>query len=169
MASYSVDNYSVRQWSSRSTGPENTGIPITGIFLYEGDERRGQIYFYPDGLELRPPVYNGEKNQILLSFGMCQYQGTVAMLDRGPVRIFYNSTSDSGIASVRVPQLDPELGEAAPEADEAAPEDGETVPEVDGQGVPEAVEAAPEDGEAIPVVDEVVTEVEEFVSVDEPK
>ena len=109
MTSYFVDNYSVRQWSSRSTGLENTGIPITSIYLFEGDERRGQICFYPDGLELRPPVQNADKNQILLSFGMCQYQGTVAMLDRGLVRIFYNSPSDAGIASVRVPQSVPEI------------------------------------------------------------
>jgi hypothetical protein len=154
MASYTVDNYAVRQWSSRSTGLENTGIPITGIYLYEGDERRGQIYFYPDGLELRPPAHNADKNQIMLSFGMCQFQGTVAMLERGLVRIFYNSISDSGIASVRLPQLAWEIGEAALEVDGAVLEVDEAVPQAD---------------EAAPKVDEAAPEADEAASIDVPE
>lgn len=112
MASYLIDNYSIRQWSSRSAGQGSAGVALTGIYLYEGDVRRGQVYFYPDTVALQPPIHREDKQQILLSFNMSQFPGTLAMLEQGPVTLFFNSVTDAGIATVRVPPTDLVIGEA---------------------------------------------------------
>lgn len=112
MAKYLVDNFSIRQWSSRSTEQGSSGVALTGIYLYEGNVRRGQVYFYPDTVELRPPVHRRDKHQILLSFNMSQLSGTLAMLERGPATLFYNSVTDAGITTVRVAPVVPVIGEA---------------------------------------------------------
>lgn len=112
MASYIIDNYAVRQWSSRSPEQASNGVALSGIYLYNGDDRRGQIYFYPDNVGLRPPTYREDKHQILLSFSMSQFSGTLAMLEQGPVTVFFNSVTDAGITTVRVPPTAPTIGTA---------------------------------------------------------
>ena len=112
MASYLIDNYSIRQWSSRSPEQASNGVALAGIYLYKGDARRGQVYFYPDGVELRPPTYREDKHQILLNFNMSQLPGTITMLEQGLVTVFYNSETDAGLTTVRVPPVETAIGEA---------------------------------------------------------
>ena len=112
MASYLIDNYSIRQWSSRSAEQASSGVAFAGIYLYNGDVRRGQVYFYPDGVDLLPPTLREDKHQILLNFNMSQLPGTLTMLEQGPVTVFFNSVTDAGLTTVRVPPKGQAIGEA---------------------------------------------------------
>ena len=102
MAEYLIDNYAIRQWSSRSTNRPDSGVVVAGIYLYEGDMRRGHIYFYAGESELRAPIHRQSEEQILLNFNLSQFEGTLAMLaSDAPIHLFYHSAGDAGLVAKR--------------------------------------------------------------------
>ena len=104
MVEYKIDNFALRQWSSRSTAMGSAGVAVAGIYLFEGNQYRGYVYFYPDGTDLRAPVHRAEQKQIQLCFNLCQLDSTLRMLtDHSPVTLYFQSQTDAGLKVGRDP------------------------------------------------------------------
>ena len=104
MAQYNVDGYALRLWSSRPTTNLSPGTAVAGIYLYTGNTYRGYVYFFPDGTELAPPVYDAANGRIFLHFSLSQFQATMDMLrHEEPIFIYYTSPTNAALRSGREP------------------------------------------------------------------
>lgn len=110
MAQFKVDGYALRLWSSRATTHLNAGVAVAGIYLYEGDTYRGYVYFFPDGTQLAPPVFDDEKGRVFLHLNLSQFQAAMNILrNEEPIFIFYGSESHAALFSGREPVGEAEL------------------------------------------------------------
>ena len=104
MPSFNVDSYSVRMWSSRPTTNLSPGTAVAGIYLYEGNNYRGYVYFFPDGTELAPPVYHSSSNRAFLHFNLSQFYATVELLrNEKPIYLYYFSPTNAGLYTGKEP------------------------------------------------------------------
>jgi hypothetical protein len=104
MATYKIDGYSVRMWSSRPTTNLSPGVAVAGIYLYQGNQYRGYVYFFPDGTALAPPVFHSSTNQAFLHFNLSQVHATMEMLRaEDPVYLYYQSPTNAGLNTGKEP------------------------------------------------------------------
>jgi hypothetical protein len=100
MPEFPVDGYAFRQWSSRPTTNLNPGVAVAGVYLYQGANYRGYIYFFPDGTPLAAPVYDAANGRVFLHVNLSQFQGTMEMLrTEKPLYVYYNDVSNAALRS----------------------------------------------------------------------
>lgn len=104
MPAYNIDSYSVRMWSSRPTTDLSAGVAVAGIYLYEGSDYRGYIYFYPDGTPLAPPVFDSSTNLVFLRFNLSELDPTMDLLrNEKPVYLYYFNPGNAGLYTGKEP------------------------------------------------------------------
>ncbi len=104
MASFKIDGYALRLWSSRSTTNLSPGTAVAGIYLYEGNNYRGYVYFFPDGTPLSPPVEDANNGRVFLHFNLSQFHATMEMLrTEKPIYIYYISPTHAALRSGKEP------------------------------------------------------------------
>lgn len=102
MTEYQIDSFSLRQWSSRTL--PSPGVALAGIYLFEEDQYRGDIYFYADGTDLKRPNHDDITGRIHLHCSIAQYAITLDMLrNESSVVLYFNSRTDAGLRSGRDP------------------------------------------------------------------
>jgi len=100
MAEFLIDGYAFRQWSSRPTTNLNPGVAVAGIYLYQGHNYRGYIYFFPDGTPLAPAVFDSVNGRVFLHLNLCQLQGTMDMVrTEKPLYVYYNDGTNAALRS----------------------------------------------------------------------
>ena len=100
MAEYLIDGYALRQWSSRPTTNLNPGVAVAGIYLYQGNNYRGYIYFFPDGTPLAAPVFDGVNGRVFLHLNLCQLEGTMDMMrNEKPLYVYFNDINNAALRS----------------------------------------------------------------------
>lgn len=100
MPTYKVDRYSVRMWSSRPTTNLSPGTAVCGVYLYEGGNYKGYVYFFPDGTALNPPVFDAGSGRVFLHFNLIQFHPTMDMLRyESPMYLYYTSPTNAGLRS----------------------------------------------------------------------
>ena len=104
MAQYKVDEYAIRMWSTRPTTNLSPGVAVAGIYLYEGKNYRGYVYFFPDGTNLAPPVFDPGNGRVFLHFNLSQFHPTMEMLrNESPIYVYYLSPTNAALRSGREP------------------------------------------------------------------
>jgi len=105
MTEHQIDSFSLRQWSSRTM--QSPGVAMAGIYLFEGDQYRGDVYFYADGTDLNRPSYDDITERIHLHCNITQYGITLDILrNESLVTLYFNSYTDAGLRSGRDPFAD---------------------------------------------------------------
>ena len=100
MAEFAVDGYAIREWSSRPTTNLSPGTAVAGIYLYQGKTYRGYVYFFPDGTNLAPPVFDSANGRIFLHFNLCQFDSTVEILrSEKPIYVYYTGPTNAALRS----------------------------------------------------------------------
>jgi len=100
MAQYKIDGYALRLWSSRSTTNLSPGTAVAGIYLYEGKKYRGYVYFFPDGTNLAPPVFDATNGRVFLHFNLSQFHATMELLrNESPIYVYYTSPTNAALRS----------------------------------------------------------------------
>ena len=100
MAEYNIDGYAIRQWSTRPTTNLSPGVAVAGIYLYQGNTYRGYVYFFPDGTNLAPPVFDSSNGRIFLHFNLSQFHATMEILrEEKPIYVYYLSPSNAALRS----------------------------------------------------------------------
>jgi hypothetical protein len=104
MAQFQVDAYALRLWSSRTTTNLSPGTAVAGIYLYEGNNYRGYVYFFPDGTALAPPVFDATNGRIFLHFNLSQFHATMDLLrNEEPIFVYYGSPTNAALLSGKEP------------------------------------------------------------------
>lgn len=102
MTNYQIDSFALRQWSSRTM--PNKGVAMAGVYLYEGDDYCGDIYFYANGTDMKRPSHEANTGRIHLHFDIAQYTIVLDMLrNEEAIVLYFNSSSDAGLHSGKNP------------------------------------------------------------------
>jgi len=100
MPEFQIDGYAFREWSSRPTNNLNPGVAVAGVYLYQGGNYRGYIYFFPDGTPLAPPVFDAANGRIFLHLNLSQFHGTMEILrTEKPLYVYYIDPSNAALRS----------------------------------------------------------------------
>ena len=109
-AQYVIDGYALRLFSSRSTTNLSPGTAVAGIYLYEGNTYRGYVYFFPDGTDLAPPVFDATNGRVFLHFNLSQFHATMDLLrNESPIYAYYVSPTHAALRSGKEPVGEEEL------------------------------------------------------------
>ncbi len=104
MAQYNIDGYALRLWSSKPVTNLSPGSAVAGIYFYQGNTYRGYGYFFPDGTELAPPVFDANNGRIFLHFNLSQFHAIMDTLrNESPLYIYYNSPTHAALRSGKEP------------------------------------------------------------------
>lgn len=100
MAEFNIDGYALRLWSTRPTTNLSPGVAVAGIYLYQGNNYRGYVYFFPDGTNLAAPVFDSSNGRVFLHFNLCQFHATMEILkSEKPIYVYYLSPSNAALRS----------------------------------------------------------------------
>ena len=100
MAEFLIDSYATRLWSSRATTNLSPGTAVAGLYLYEQAAYRGYVYFFPDGTQLAPPVFDAANGRVFLHFNLSQFAATLEMLrTEKPIYVYYLSPTNAALRS----------------------------------------------------------------------
>lgn len=100
MAQYEIDGYALRIWSSRPVTNLSPGVAVAGIYLYQGKDYRGYVYFFPDGTPLSPPIHDSSAGRIFLHLNLSQFHSVMEMMrTEEPIYVYYYGPTNAALRS----------------------------------------------------------------------